>query len=110
MNHSIAERWSETGFWEISPVNLCCVNLTSNGLRADVAHLKRGSVTLPRVADYTFFWLVNGHSCGGFTPDASAYSRPGTTMRAEIAPDFLRLRFEIFRRGDGRAACSAPLI
>ena len=28
-----------------------------NALRADVTHLKRGSVTLPRVADYTSKWF-----------------------------------------------------
>ena len=38
---------------------------TKNALRADVAHRKRGSVTLPRVADYTLMWIAGswGVSC-----------------------------------------------
>ena len=32
------------------------VKLTINALRADVARRKRGSVTLPRFADYTTEW------------------------------------------------------
>jgi hypothetical protein len=43
------------------------VNLTCNALRADVAHRKRGPVTLPRVADNPSNWITCGHSpraCG----------------------------------------------
>src|SRR5271165_5249890 len=33
------------------------INLTGNALRADVAHGKGGSITLPRVGDYTSIWI-----------------------------------------------------
>jgi hypothetical protein len=40
---------------------------------------------LRRFGDYTSFWLVNGRGYNGFNSGRSACSRPGTTMRAEIA-------------------------
>jgi len=38
-------------------VGLFGVKLTGNALRADVAHRKRGSIALPRVADYSLKWI-----------------------------------------------------
>jgi len=49
-------------------VGLFGVKLTGNALRADVAHRKRGSIALPRVADYSLSAGLNRHVVGGESP------------------------------------------